>query len=133
MTLDRRRFLQLTAGGLAASLASLGSSACGRESGEDDERALAQPGLIEMLGAERVRRIGERYRSTVPSENSRAALRAAIAQSRRSGFLLRRLRHRSIEQQVRDDFAAGRTVVVDGWVLSATEARQCALFSLLSA
>jgi hypothetical protein len=34
---------------------------------------------------------------------------------------------------VRDDFASGRTVVVDGWVLSAIEARQCALFSLASA
>ena len=58
---------------------------------------------------------------------------AAISQSRRRGFLLPWARHRSIAQQVRDDFAAGRTVVVDGWVLSATEARQCALFSLASA
>jgi hypothetical protein len=29
------------------------------------------------------------------------------------------------------DFADGHTVLVDGWVLSVTEARQCALFSLL--
>src|SRR5919202_5628493 len=127
MTLDRRRFLQLTAGGLAASFASLGSAACARDISPDDERALAQPALLEMLGAERVLGIGARYRATVPSENSRAALRAAIVQSRRRGFLLPWLPNRSIEQQVRDDFAAGRTVVVDGWVLSATEARQCAL------
>jgi hypothetical protein len=130
MTLDRRRFLQLTASGVVAGFA---SAACARESGEDDERALAQPALLEMLGAERVRRIGARYRAAVPSENSRAALGAAILQSRRRGFLLPWARHRSIAQQVRDDFAAGRTVVVDGWVLSATEARQCALFSLAPA
>jgi hypothetical protein len=36
----------------------------------------------------------------------------------------------SIDDQIRDDFTAGRTVVVDGWVLSVTEARQAALFSL---
>jgi hypothetical protein len=34
---------------------------------------------------------------------------------------------------VRGDFAHGRTVIVDGWILSVTEARQCALFSLLAA
>jgi hypothetical protein len=33
---------------------------------------------------------------------------------------------------IRDDFAAGRTVLVDGWVLSVTEARQAALYSLRS-
>jgi hypothetical protein len=117
MTLDRRRFLQLTAGGVVASFT---SAACARES------ALSQPGLLEFLGAERVRRIGARYRAAVPNENSHAALRAAISQ--RQSFW-----PGWIERQVRDDFAAGRTVLVDGWVLSATEARQCALFSLVSA
>jgi hypothetical protein len=129
MTLDRRRFLQLTASGVLATLA---GSACARESG-DEERALAQPDLLEMLGAERVRRIGERYRAIVPGENSRAALAAVISPSRRRGFSLPWSRRRTIEQQIRDDFAAGRTVLLDGWVLSVTEARQCALFSLLSA
>jgi hypothetical protein len=38
----------------------------------------------------------------------------------------------SIAAMVRRDFDTGRTVLVNGWVLSATEARQCALFSLLA-
>ena len=43
-------------------------------------------------------------------------------------------RHRSgPPDQVRDDFANGRTVLVNGWVLAVTEARQCALFSLAPA
>lgn len=126
MTLDRRRFLQLTTAGVVASLS---SSACVRDSNED-ERALAQPELIDMLGAESVRNIGARYRAAVPEENTAGALRAAI--SGHQGFRLPWVKRASIEQQVRDDFTAGRTVVVDGWVLSATEARQCALFSLAS-
>jgi hypothetical protein len=130
MTLDRRRFLQLTAGGVVASFA---GAACARDGGEDDdELTLARPGLLEMLGAERVRRIGARYLAAVARENSRAALRDAISHGRGRGFTLPWVRRRPIEQQVRDDFAAGRTVVVDGWVLSATEARQCALFSLVA-
>jgi hypothetical protein len=40
---------------------------------------------------------------------------------------------KSIDDTVHEDFASGRTVVVDGWVLAVTEARQCALFSLASA
>lgn len=37
-----------------------------------------------------------------------------------------------VRMAVRDDFAKGRTVILDGWVLSVTEARQCALFSILN-
>jgi len=124
MNLDRRRFLQVTAAGMVASLA---SSACSRDSADDARR----PGLLEMLGAERVWQIGSHYREAVPSENNEAALRAAISGSRPKTRSLSTLWSDPIARQVRADFAAGRTVIVDGWVLSATEARQCALFSLV--
>ncbi len=35
-----------------------------------------------------------------------------------------------MSEKVQADFDNGETVVVRGWVLSRTEARQCALFSL---
>ena len=35
-----------------------------------------------------------------------------------------------LQQKVHSDFEGGNTVIVSGWVLSVTEARQCALFSL---
>lgn len=124
MTLDRRRFFQVTAAGMAASLT---NSACARDTGKDGQ-ALATPALLEMLGAERVRQIGMEYRATVPNENTAAALRAAISSSQHKQFPW--AGRGSIENQIRDDFAAGRTVVVSGWVLSETEARQCALYSL---
>ena len=66
-------------------------------------------------GAERVHAIGVRYREATPAERDAAALRAAIGPA----------------ALVARDFADSRTVLVDGWVLSVTEARQCALFSLL--
>lgn len=124
MTLDRRRFLQLAATGMVAGLA---TSACARET-RKDAGALGKPALVEMLGPEQAREIGKQYRAMVPAENTTATLRDAISRSRRRRFL--RIRTRSIEEQIRDDFAAGRTVVVSGWVLSQTEARQCALYSL---
>jgi hypothetical protein len=123
MKLDRRRFLQLSAAGVVAGLA---DSACTRDTGEKAQ-ALARPALLEMLGADRALEIGTHYRAAVPAENTVAALRDAISSSQRQFPWIRR---RSIDEQVRDDFAAGRTVVVNGWVLSETEARQCALYSL---
>jgi hypothetical protein len=129
MTPDRRRFLQLTAAGMVASLT---GSACVRDATEDS-RALTQPELLDMLGAARVREIGKLYRTDVPSENSAAALRAAISATERKGIRLPSAGRTWIDDRVRDDFAARRTVLVGGWVLSVTEARQCALFSLVSA
>jgi hypothetical protein len=125
MTLDRRRFLQIAATGAVASLT---TEACGRNI-DEDERELAQPALLEMLGAERTHGIGMQYRAAFPKESTAAALRGAIASSRRQGFPW--IWRQSIEEQVHDDFAAGRTVLISGWVLSLTEARQCALYSLL--
>jgi hypothetical protein len=123
MTVDRRRFLQLSAAGVVAGLA---DSACTRDTGEDAQ-ASARPALLEMLGAARTLEIGTHYRAAVPGENTDATLRDAISSSQRQFPWIRR---RSIDEQVRDDFAAGRTIVISGWVLSRTEARQCALYSL---
>ena len=80
-----------------------------------------------MLGPERIRQLGDHYRTANPSENSADALRAAISNGQGPRIPLL---GKSIDDQVRDDFAAGRTVLVDGWILSVTEARQAALFSL---
>ena len=38
---------------------------------------------------------------------------------------------RAAEHAIRDDFDKGRTVDVDGWLLSTTEARVCALHALV--
>jgi hypothetical protein len=82
---------------------------------------MAHPDLLSVLGPGPVRDIGVEYRRLVPAENDPLCLRAAILASRMS-----------IARVVRRDFTTGRTVLVNGWVLSATEARQCALFSLLA-
>src|SRR4029077_11055690 len=109
MTMDRRHFLQLSAAGVVAGLA---DSACTRDTGEDAQ-ALARPALLEMLGADRTLEIGTRYRAAVPGENTVGALRDAISSSERQ---FPWIRSRSIDEQIRDDFAAGRIIVISGWV-----------------
>jgi hypothetical protein len=127
MTLDRRRFLQLSALGIVATMA---DSACAPTDARVDASA-DRPQLLAMLGPERVRQLGARYRASTPTENSAEALRAALARGHSPGIPL--FKSGSFENQIRDDFSAGRTVVVDGWVLAVTEARQAALFSLTPA
>jgi hypothetical protein len=40
--------------------------------------------------------------------------------------------HQYLDQKIKEDFETGKTVLVKGWVLAVTEARQCALFSVLN-
>jgi len=120
---DRRRFLQLSALTIAAAVV---DSGCART---DDRGALDHPQLLDILGPERVRELGTHYRAAHPAENTAEALRAAVSKRPSSLFPL----PSSLSDRYRDDFEAGRTVLVDGWVLSLTEARQAALFSLTPA
>ncbi|HJP85887.1 MAG TPA: hypothetical protein VJ852_07860 [Gemmatimonadaceae bacterium] len=123
MQLDRRRFLQVYALGVAAAIV---YPAC-----ESSDRRTAQvdkPRLLDMLGADRVRAIGNRYVASTPNEKTVDALRSAISKSRSQSRVP--LMPRTIDDQIREDFTSGHTVLVDGWVLSVTEARQAALFAL---
>ena len=122
--MDRRNFLELsTAATLALSLPSSGWLSAPA----DTANGLAYPGLLDILGPEKVYALGQQYRIAFPEEADPAILRAAL------------LKHPDIEpgptssaaikQLIHDDFARGRTVCIDGWVLSKTVARQSALFS----
>ena len=115
MAMDRRQFLRVTAVGAVTGLSVPVIGVGARGADDRTLRALAYPDLLGVLGAERVHAIGVRYREATPAERDAAALRAAIGPA----------------ALVARDFADSRTVLVDGWVLSVTEARQCALFSLL--
>lgn len=120
--LDRRQFLSAAAAGAAIVLIGVR----GADDGADaDARDLAHPELLVALGPEMVREIGRSYRALVPEESDTTTLEAAV----RAGL---RARRASNDDPVRADFEAGRVVVVGNWMLSRTEARQCALFSLRS-
>ena len=124
--MHRRHFLRLASVTTLSALAS--SCAAGREY---DAATLTHPELLTALGATRVRAIGERYRAMTRDEGDAESLRRAIEDSRPGAARFLGAAGPSIADLVREDFDRGRTVVVDGWVLSRTEARQCALYSLV--
>jgi len=90
---------------------------------------LTEPELLSHIwdGAT-IGEIGEAYLKKFPNENSErklAKLLSDYASTEESTKTIEILR-----QQITNDFKKGNNVMVDGWVLSRTEARQCALFSL---
>lgn len=133
MTDHSRRDLlrQLTCGGL---LVALPASALARPAGD------VLPPLASRLSQffanrESARAIGRQYLDLMPSEAGLEHLMALICHSEEN---CERLAHADTAQlrtilldQQRADFARGRTIVIDGWVLSETEMRLCALAAML--
>lgn len=80
-----------------------------------------------------IREIGTFYRSAVPEENEEKKLRKLLLTNER-GNTADTTDEKTIcdmlDKKISEEFKKGKIVIEDGWVLSETEARQCALFSL---
>ena len=81
--------------------------------------------LSNICSREKIIEIGKKYRqiSSEDNKDSLAKLLALQGQGTAKQFF---------EDKVRQDFENNDTVLIDGWLLSRTEARQCALLSLQS-
>jgi hypothetical protein len=123
--MDRRRFL--TAGGIST-VALAASGFWSWAPAPLEPEVLARPALCATLGDfASLHALGRRYRAAHPEEDSRDALVGALRAKIDPGSSSL---HDRLDAQIRADFARGRIVQLDGWILSVTEARQCALYSL---
>lgn len=120
--------------GLVASVATVGGAfgvgGCAEDAGAIPN-AWRTPALLDALGVERVRRIGAAWGDAHPDERTATQLRAVL----RKRLHLPEPSHDSaladaVSRAIADDFEHDRIVVVDGWLLAVTEARQCALYAL---
>jgi hypothetical protein len=128
--MKRREFIGIAAAGAAAVVVPAFARA-----GRSDASALAHPRLLEILHDDAlVRDLGRRYREIAPAENNADVLADAIVAGPCATWSTRpssgAIVSAHVEELVKHDFAAGQTVTLNGWILSVTEARQCALFSL---
>jgi hypothetical protein len=123
MSLSRRALLLAAAGAL--SLPAQPVSAADAPSAIERLSALVQPRASAAL-------IGRAYLARFPQEAEPSALtRHIIADLASSEAALMRLGDRDLRARFavrrRADFAEGRLAVIDGWLVSRTEARLCAL------
>jgi hypothetical protein len=123
--LDRRTLL---VGSAAAAAGLVGAAVLWRrsepEAPTDDAHVVDEPDDAALVA-----QVGQAYRQAVPAEDDLAVLRGLVPQvtgttpdEALAGF-------EALDPGA--DLAEGRTVVVEGWVLSVTEARAAARISLL--
>ena len=79
--------------------------------------------LSNICNREKIIEIGQKYRS-ISSENDKDALTQLLAFENQANV------KKYFEQKVKQDFENNDTVLIDGWLLSITEARLCALMSM---
>lgn len=81
----------------------------------------SNPAALSLIWApETIIDIGRKYRALVPDEDGKRTLANLLSDGDTTEG----------EARAKADFMEGRQVWVDGWLLSVTEARQCALYSL---
>ncbi len=121
--MKRRRFIQTSASLLA--LTTVTRLAAGTQ-------AYTHPDLLSFVGDRAyVHQLGLAYRNRFPEEANSTLLGRLLQDninqlSVASGSGLQN----RLNSLVMSDFARGDTVLLDGWVLARTEARQCALCTL---
>jgi hypothetical protein len=128
----KRRTFILISGGSALALGTPLVSCRKRTS--DLNSALSPPQFLAHICDEReVLEIGALYLKQVPGEAGETQLVSllltddtgkSISASTEKAYL-----DPWLEQRIRSDFETGRMVIMKGWVLSVTEARQCAVYS----
>lgn len=129
----RRQFVATVVRSGAAGLVA-GAGITGSLSGCSSEviNGMDRPPLASILGTAGVRALGESFLkvgSVDGAEQLNGAIQAAASQLRRYPWSPLP----DMSQLISSDFANGRTVFVDGWLLSVNEARQYALLALATA
>ena len=94
---------------------------------------VAQPNFLSRLFDEiTIRKTGQAYLQKTPAENEDSKLIQLLTGSDPiADSSDERAIHQYLEEKIKKDFEEGKTVMVNGWVLAVTEARQCALYSLI--
>ncbi len=93
------------------------------------DRTLAKPILLsDIWDHQAISRIGKLYQEQYPGENTERKLVKLLSVGKskdKNDF------PESITSRIKEDYKTGKIVTLDGWILSVTEGRQCALFSLI--
>ena len=89
--------------------------------------------LGKFCSEEELKQIGVQYRSLVPAESTKEKLTEILLandNNKTSKSLSNSQIEKLLSKKIQEEFSGFRTIVVNGWVITPTEARQCALFSL---
>ena len=129
--MNRRTFL--IAGVAAGAIITFPILKCRTHTFLTDNPLMRPTVLANFCDARTIREIGDSYRAQVPAENKLEKLRELLLadeQGRKCDAANDDAISELLNKKVNQEFKDGKVLVEDGWVLSKTEARQCALYSL---
>jgi hypothetical protein len=111
----RGKFILLTTAGAIATLAPFCRS-------RRSDKSLSQPLFLSTItDIKTLNQIGNAYRKQTTAEADEFTLTQLLTTTGNTAAPL--------NNKVKEDFATGQTLTINGWILSITEARQCALLS----
>jgi hypothetical protein len=128
--MDRRTFLQISAVGAVA--ISLPMVHCKPKPSD----LLEFPGTLSSICDEKtIRELGQAYLIKFPGENKSSRLQDLLMEGHegKNGTDDADAIAAMLDKKIHEDFRISKTIIIKGWVLSLTEARQCALYSLTKA
>jgi hypothetical protein len=124
--MERRLFVKLSAFTAMALTLPIAQGCSGSK-----EMGVAQPYLFSQLVDDKtINETGQAYRKMHMAEDNKEKLSQLLLIGKDATLSKGELQA-ILDKQVTADFKQGNTLVVKGWVMSVTEARQCALYSLL--
>ncbi len=92
------------------------------------DQLLAEPELLSYIWDDNtISEIGMLYLEKFSDENSEPKLIELLSNNVSTDLIENT---EMLNQQITNDYKTGNTIMIAGWILSKTEARQCALFSL---
>lgn len=100
------------------------------------DKALSVPEMLSHIcNAKTIKEIGKAYGNKVPEEYNIKKIEDLLVSNSDNNTISAKSTpgeiHTFIDKNIHTDFESGKTVIVNGWVLSVTEARQAALLSLI--
>ena len=122
--MERRSFLVSIAG---VSVLTISGAVYYRSRPIKYDMLIVEPQLLSHIwDTETITSVGNSYISQTPKENSENELVKALIENI-SGSPEEMVN--SLNEKITSDFENGDIVMIDGWILSRTEARQCGLLS----
>lgn len=128
--MKRKKFLFISAIATAAIALPIVKYGCQTDK---KSNSLDYPATLDQFCDEQeVIAIGNFYRKLKPDENSRERLEELLLTDNAGKQIDSNYPSISkyLDQKISWDFLEKKTVIANGWVISVTEARQCALFSM---
>ena len=119
--MKRRKFIIISSAGAAYA----GLASCSFLQQDIDDTVLAEPLFLQFIWDQgTMTDIGASYAKIFPEDDFKKQLNKLITENRSDQEAVKN----RLKEIIFKDFSEEETVMLDGWVLSRTEARQCAIF-----